>query len=41
MGTFPVSPKGQKGTGLLQARPLLLGNGECPHFLDLGGQGWN
>jgi len=23
----------QKGTRLLEARPLLLGNEECPHFL--------
>jgi hypothetical protein len=34
MGTFPISPRsGQKGTYLRQVRPLLLGNGECPHFL--------
>ena len=26
---------GQKGTYLLQVRPLLLGNGECPHFRSL------
>src|SRR5262245_60405336 len=33
MGTFLVSPlRGQKGTHLLQVRPLLLGNEECPHF---------
>ena len=41
MGTFlvcenlPLSNCGsaqQKGTGLLQARPLLLANEECPHF---------
>jgi hypothetical protein len=34
MGTFLICPlRGQKGTNLLQVRPLLLANEECPHFL--------
>ena len=38
MGTFLTSPQsGQKGTCLPKARPLLLGNEECPHKLALDG----
>ena len=36
MGTFLICAREarQKGTYLLQVRPLLLANEECPHFLE-------